>query len=71
VRRFVAGDHGGLVNFTPALRLKDIDYALRLAKKSGVDCAFGKVAEEVYRRLCEQGYAGDNESRVIDILRSR
>ena len=46
VRRFVAGDHGGVVNFTPALRLKDIDYALRLAKKSGVDCAFGKVAAE-------------------------
>jgi 3-hydroxyisobutyrate dehydrogenase len=71
VRRFVAGDHGGVVNFTPALRLKDIDYALRLAKKSGVDCAFGKVAAEVYRRLCEQGYASGNESRVIDILRSR
>jgi len=71
VRRFVAGDHGGVVNFTPALRLKDIDYALRLAKKSGVDCAFGNVAAEVYRRLCEQGYASDNESRVIDILRSR
>jgi 3-hydroxyisobutyrate dehydrogenase len=71
VRRFVGGDHGGVVNFTPALRLKDIEYALRLAQKSGVDCAFGKVAAEVYRRLCEQGYAGDNESRIIDSLRSR
>ncbi len=71
VRRFVAGDHGGIVNFTPALRLKDIDYALRLAQKSGVDCAFGKVAAEIYRKLCEQGFARDNESRVIDVLRSR
>ena len=33
VRRFVAGDHGGIVNFTPALRLKDIDYALRQAEE--------------------------------------
>lgn len=69
VRRFVSGDHGGNVNFTPALRLKDIDYALRLAKKSGVDCAFGKVAADVYRKLCEQGFSCDNESRVIDTMR--
>lgn len=69
VRRFVAGDHGANVNFTPALRLKDIDYALRLANKSGVDCAFGKVAASVYRKLCAQGFGADNESRVIDALR--
>ena len=70
VRRFATGDHGN-VNFTPALRLKDIDYALRLANKSGVDCAFGKVAAEVYRKLCAQGFGNDNESRVIDSLRGR
>lgn len=68
VRRFVTGDHGG-VNFTPALRLKDIDYALRLAHKLGVDCAFGSVASTLYRRLCELGYAQDNESRIIDAMR--
>jgi len=28
VRRFIAGDHSTSINFTPALRLKDIDYAL-------------------------------------------
>lgn len=69
VRRFVAGDHGTNVNFTPALRLKDIEYALRLAKKLGVDCPFGNVAAELYRRLCAQGGGGDNESRIIDALR--
>jgi 3-hydroxyisobutyrate dehydrogenase-like beta-hydroxyacid dehydrogenase len=69
VRRFVTGDHGGTVNFTPALRLKDIDYALRLAKKLGVDCAFGMVASSLYRRLCELGFGQDNESRIIDVLR--
>src|SRR4030095_12704557 len=36
VRRCVTGDHGGSVNFTPALRLKDIEYALRLARKLAV-----------------------------------
>lgn len=69
VRRFVAGDHGGAINFTPALRLKDIDYALRLAKKLGVSCPFGSVASEVYKRLCDSGFSSDNESRVIDVMR--
>jgi 3-hydroxyisobutyrate dehydrogenase len=71
VRRFVAGDHGGAVNFTPALRLKDIDYALRLANKLGIECAFGMVAGQLYRKLCDAGFATDNESRIIDVLRGR
>jgi 3-hydroxyisobutyrate dehydrogenase len=70
VRRFVAGDQPGVVNFTPALRLKDIDYALRLADKLGVDCRFGVVAQQLYRRLCERGFAAENESRIIEVLRS-
>jgi len=69
VRRFVAGDHSGAVNFTPALRLKDIDYALRLARKLSAPHAFGEVAAGLYRRLCDAGYARDNESRIIEVLR--
>jgi 3-hydroxyisobutyrate dehydrogenase len=71
VRRFIAGDHSANVNFTPALRLKDIEYALRLAKKLGVECPFGTVAADVYRKLCDLGFGRDNESRVIDALRNR
>ena len=69
VRRFVAGDHGGQVNFTPALRLKDVEYALRLARSLGVPQEFGEVAAGIYRRLCSAGFAADNESRVIDLVR--
>jgi 3-hydroxyisobutyrate dehydrogenase len=70
VRRFVSGDHGGAVNFTPALRLKDIEYALRLARKLGMDCRFGTTAQQLYRTLCERGFAAENESRIIEVLRS-
>jgi 3-hydroxyisobutyrate dehydrogenase len=70
VRRFVTGEHGAPVNFTPALRLKDIEYAIRLARKLGVECRFAAVAQAAYRQLCEQGFAADNESRIIDLLRS-
>ena len=69
MRRFVAGDHGAAINFTPTLRLKDIDYAMRLAKKLGIDCPFGGVAADLYRRLCERGFGQDNESRIIDVMR--
>ena len=69
VRRFVAGDHTGAVAFTPALRLKDIEYALRLARKLGAPHSFGDVAATLYRKLCDAGYSADNESRIIDLLR--
>jgi 3-hydroxyisobutyrate dehydrogenase len=69
VRRFVAGDHATNVNFTPALRLKDIDYALRLARQLGASHEFGAVAERLYRRALELGFARDNESRIIDAVR--
>jgi 3-hydroxyisobutyrate dehydrogenase len=71
LRRFVAADHTRTVNFTPALRLKDIEYALRLARRLGTSHAFGEVAAGLYRRLCASGYAADNESRIIDLVRPR
>jgi len=71
VRRFVAGDHSASVNFTPTLRLKDIEYALRLARKLGVSAEFGSVAATYYRRLCDHGFGQDNESRIIDAIRGK
>lgn len=69
MRRFVAGDHGTGINFTPALRLKDVEYALRLARKVGVPQELGEAAAGLYRRLCADGFARDNESRIIDLVR--
>ena len=71
VRRFVAGDHATNVNFTPALRLKDVEYALRLARQLGASHEFGTVAERLYRRALELGFERDNESRIIDAVRPR
>lgn len=71
VRRFITGDHAGTVNFTPALRLKDIEYALRLARQLAAPHAFGEVAAGLYRRLCDAGFASENESRIIDVLRTK
>jgi 3-hydroxyisobutyrate dehydrogenase len=69
VRRFLASDHDRDVVFSAGLRLKDVEYALRLAHKLGVDCPYGEAAAQTLRRLVAAGHAGENESRIIDVMR--
>jgi 3-hydroxyisobutyrate dehydrogenase len=69
VRRFLASDHDRDVVFSGALRLKDVEYALRLARKLGLDCPYGEAAAQTLRRLVVAGHGGENESRIIDVMR--
>jgi 3-hydroxyisobutyrate dehydrogenase len=68
-QRMVADDHDRNITFTPRLRLKDVDYALRLADKLGLGVPFGALAARVFQRLCESGYGDENESNVIRVAR--
>jgi len=70
-RRMVADDHDHNVVFSSALRLKDVEYAVRLARAGGIGSPFGALAERMYRRLCEMGHAHVNESKVIEVCRSQ
>jgi 3-hydroxyisobutyrate dehydrogenase-like beta-hydroxyacid dehydrogenase len=47
-----------------------VDYALRLAHKLGLGAPFGTVARDTFRRLCELGHEGSNESKVIEVARA-
>lgn len=67
-RRMAAGDHGNAV-FTPQLRLKDVEYALRLAAELGLGSPFGVLAQRLFRQLCELGLAQENESRIVEVSR--
>jgi len=67
--RMVADDHD--IVFTSALRLKDVEYAVRFARAIGIGSPFGALAEGIYRQLCDMGYANLNESKVIDVCRSQ
>jgi 3-hydroxyisobutyrate dehydrogenase len=69
-RRFAAGDHDRNVVFTPALRLKDVEYALRFASKLGVATSFGDLSATLLRKLCEQGDAHVNESKIFEVVRA-
>src|SRR3569832_641829 len=71
VRRFLRGDHERDVVFSVALRLKDVEYALRLARKFGVDLGYGDVAVLALRRLAAAGHGGQNESVVVEVMRGQ
>ena len=70
-RRMVDGDHDRNIVFTPALRLKDVEYALRFARKLGVGSPFGELAACLLRQLCELGHGQANESRIFEIARAQ
>jgi len=70
-RRMVEGDSNRTVTFTPRLRSKDVDYALRLANKLGLGAPFGALAAGTFRELCNMGRAEENESHVIEVARTR
>lgn len=71
VRRIVAGDHDRNVVFTAALRLKDVEYALRMAGELRVGAPFGELAGSGLRELCAGGRAQINESGIFDLAVSR
>jgi 3-hydroxyisobutyrate dehydrogenase len=67
--RMIAGNFAHDVTFTPVLRLKDVEYALRLADTLGVGAPFGSAARAAFRRLIELGGGEQHESRVIEVAR--
>jgi 3-hydroxyisobutyrate dehydrogenase len=68
-RRMVADDHDQNVVFTPVLRIKDTDYALRFAKKLGLRAPFGQMAASQLQQLIDLGYSQVNESKIIEVAR--
>lgn len=69
-QRMIAGGHDRDVVFSGRWRLKDTLYGLRLAEKFGHAARFGSVAGDIYRMLVDQGFGDENETRVVDVLRS-
>jgi 3-hydroxyisobutyrate dehydrogenase len=67
-RRIAAHDHGNPV-FTPQLRLKDVEYGLKLSASLGLGSPFGALAQRMFRQLCELGLTQDNESQIIEVAR--
>jgi 3-hydroxyisobutyrate dehydrogenase len=71
VRRMADGDHDRNIVFTAALRLKDVEYALRLARGLRMSAPFGQLAEGGLVELCECGRSQVNESSIFEVAASR
>jgi 3-hydroxyisobutyrate dehydrogenase len=67
--RMIANDHEQNVVFTPILRLKDVDYALKFARRLGIGSPFGRLAATQLRHLCDLGHPHANESKIIEVAR--
>lgn len=70
-RRMVDDDHDRNVVFTPQLRLKDVDYALRLAGELKIGAPFGEVARAALRQLCAVATEPVNESKIVSVARNQ
>ncbi len=70
-RRMIAGDPAHDVVFSAALRLKDVEYALQLARSLGAGAPFGALAGSGLRELCARGRSQLNESAIIEVARDR
>ena len=69
-QRMIEGDFSRDIVFTPVLRLKDIDYALRFAESLGIATPFGAAAREMFAKLIARGAGADHEARVIEVART-
>jgi 3-hydroxyisobutyrate dehydrogenase len=68
-RRMAENDHHNQISFTPALRLKDAEYGVRLARKLGLSVPFGDAACDAFRALYGLGHRDADESIVIEVAR--
>jgi 3-hydroxyisobutyrate dehydrogenase len=71
VRRMADADHDHNVVFTSALRLKDVEYALRLVQGLQMSAPFGELAQRGLVELCNRGRAQANESSIFEVAAAR
>jgi len=71
IHRMAQADHDRNIVFTTALRLKDVEYALRLVQELRMSAPFGELAERGLVELRERGRAQANESSIVEVAESR
>jgi 3-hydroxyisobutyrate dehydrogenase len=70
-RRMAEDRHDSDIVFTPQLRLKDVEYALALARKLSIGTPFGALAGRLFDELCVGHPEPVNESKIIEVARSQ
>lgn len=61
--------HEDPVQFSGRMRIKDVDYGIRLIESVGAQSVIGHATREVFGQMVEHGMGDRNDSELIDTLR--
>ena len=61
--------HEDPVQFSARMRIKDVDYGIRLIESIGAQSLIGHATKEVFGQMVEHGMGDLNDSELIDALR--
>lgn len=68
-RYMVENKHEDPVQFSGRMRIKDIEYGIKLIESCGARSKLGHAAKEVFAQMVEHGMGDLNDSELIDTLR--
>ena len=68
-RYMAENKHEDPVQFSGRMRIKDVDYGIRLIESVGAQSLIGHATRKVFEQMVEHGMGDRNDSELIDALR--
>lgn len=68
-RYMAENKHEDPVQFSGRMRIKDVDYGIRLIESVGAQSLIGHATKKVFEQMVEHGMGDRNDSELIDTLR--
>jgi 3-hydroxyisobutyrate dehydrogenase len=68
-RHMAENKHEDPVHFSGRMRIKDVEYGIRLIESVGAQSVIGHATREVFGQMVEHGMGDRNDSELIDTLR--
>lgn len=68
-RYMAENKHEDPVHFSGRMRIKDVDYGIRLIESVGAQSVIGHATRQVFEQMVEHGMGDRNDSELIDTLR--
>ncbi|MCC6949773.1 MAG: NAD(P)-dependent oxidoreductase [Bradyrhizobiaceae bacterium] len=68
-RYMAENKHEDPIQFSGRMRIKDVDYGIRLIEERGAQSVLGHATKQVFGQMVELGVGDRNDSELIDALR--
>lgn len=69
-RYMAENKHENPIQFSGRMRIKDVDYGVRLIEECGAQSVLGRATKQVFSQMVELGMGDCNDSELIDTLRT-